>query len=205
MFVYMIVNSATGKCYIGQHKGTNLQHYLQQKFYEAIHRPKSQSHLYASMRKYGRESFSIHPLLTEIASREALDAWEQVLIEVFDTRNPDIGYNICKGGEGFTGKHTEEWKRQKSEHNKVIGLKPSPEATAKSTTVRRKLLELTGLWPGAPLVDMTGNTVNGVTVLKRLENSKDGDAKWECLCVCVLYLFHTGLLYEVDILEAVGV
>jgi hypothetical protein len=31
-----------------------------------------------------------------------------MLIALYDTRNPEVGYNICRGGEGFTGTHSLE-------------------------------------------------------------------------------------------------
>jgi group I intron endonuclease len=106
MFIYLITNHITGKVYIGQHKGDNLQHYLQQKFYEASHRLKNRSHLYASMRKHGRDAFSIRPLVSGIQTREELNQKEKEFIELYDSRNHEKGYNICRGGEGFSGPHT---------------------------------------------------------------------------------------------------
>ena len=34
------------------------------------------------------------------------------------------------------------------------------------------------------VIDMTNQVVGELTVLKRVENSKDGKAQWECLCSC---------------------
>jgi hypothetical protein len=103
MFVYGIVNSETLKIYIGQHKGTNLRQYLQQKLSEARRGFSGKSHLYASMRKHPRESWSIHSLISGIQTREECDYWEKVLIKSLNAQHPEIGYNICRGGEGYTG------------------------------------------------------------------------------------------------------
>jgi GIY-YIG catalytic domain/NUMOD3 motif len=108
MFIYVIVNSETLKIYVGQHKGNSLTRYLQQKLSEARHGISGQSRLYAAMRKYPRESWSICPLITDLRTREECDHWEQVLIKALKTQHPDVGYNICPGGQGFTGPHTEE-------------------------------------------------------------------------------------------------
>jgi len=106
MFIYVIVCSKTLKIYIGQHKGKDLQHYLQQKLYEARNHLKVRSHLYAAMRKYPRKSWSIHPLVSDVQTRTELDELEKHYIRVLKTQHPDVGYNICDGGEGFTGPHT---------------------------------------------------------------------------------------------------
>lgn len=117
MFVYLITNAANGKVYVGQHKGRDLQHYLQQKFYEAEHRLKARSYLYAAIRKHGRENFSIEPLakVSGIMPKAVLDSLEIFCIAHLNTRDPKVGYNICRGGEGFTGPHSEEWKSKVQE------------------------------------------------------------------------------------------
>jgi GIY-YIG catalytic domain len=112
MFVYVIVCSESLKIYIGQHKGKNLRQYLQQKLSEASRGLSSRSHLYNAMRKYPRDSWSIHPLVSGIESRQDLDELEKHFIRVLKSRHPDIGYNICRGGEGFTGPHTEQWRHE---------------------------------------------------------------------------------------------
>jgi group I intron endonuclease len=124
MFIYLIVNRVTGKYYVGQHKGINLKHYLQQKFYEAEHRLKIRSHLYASMRKYGREAFTIHALLSDVQTREELDQYERDFISFLRSQDPEYGYNICKGGEGFTGPHSPEAKAKVTEALKQRWAQP---------------------------------------------------------------------------------
>jgi hypothetical protein len=116
MFIYAIVCSETLKIYIGQHKREDLQHYLQQKWYRAHTNAKRErrSYLYNAMRKYPRESWSIHPLISGIENRKELDEWEQLLIYALKAQHPDVGYNICDGGEGRTGPLTEETKQKLS-------------------------------------------------------------------------------------------
>ena len=119
MYIYVITNSATGKIYIGQHKGNNLRQYLQKKFYDAAKGRGGSSHLYNSMRKHPREVWSIEPLISDIQTKAELDRWERIYIALFDTRNPDIGYNICRGGEGFTGEFTAEHRAKLSTAAKI--------------------------------------------------------------------------------------
>jgi hypothetical protein len=189
MYVYVIRNSATGKVYIGQHKGTNLKKYLQDKFSQANYELKRKgkgggSHLFASMRKHPREVWSIEPLIEGIETKPELDRLERLLIAIYDTRNPDVGYNICRGGEGFTGKHSPEWKARMSTLRREMGQRPTDEATAKSIDVRKAIASESGLWPGAPLQNMEGKSIQGVTVLERADNNDAGDAFWVCKCHC---------------------
>lgn len=184
MFIYLIVNHVTGKYYVGQHKGNSLKQYLQQKLYEANKRLKARSHLYASMRKHGREAFSIHALLSDIQTKEELDQKEKEFIEFLRSRDPEYGYNICKGGEGFTGPHTAEWKQTRSKLLKSRGHKPPADATALSIQVRNQTYQQTGIWPGVRRKDMAGEVINGVTVLSQLPSTPAGDAIWLCRCPC---------------------
>jgi group I intron endonuclease len=102
MFIYVITNSVTGRVYIGQHKGNSLKKYLQTKLSDASKHRGGSSHLFASMRKHPKEVWSIEPLM-EVETKEELNRIERLLIALYDTRNHEVGYNICKGGEGHTG------------------------------------------------------------------------------------------------------
>jgi hypothetical protein len=112
MFIYVIVCSETLKIYVGQHKGTNLQKYLQTKFSNAKRNSGTRSHLFAAMKKHPHESWSIHPLISGVEIRQELDELEKHFIRALNAQHPDVGYNICDGGEGFTGPHTEKWRQE---------------------------------------------------------------------------------------------
>jgi len=169
MFIYLIVNRVTGKYYVGQHKGTDLKKYLQQKFGHAKRNEgKGGSHLYASMRKHGREAFTIHALLSNVQTRPELNQYERDFIAFLRSQDPEYGYNICRGGEGFTGPHGPEFKAkaQKSWAKKIAeGYKHPPNPYA---------------------IDMTGTVVNGIEVLSKVAESKDRKkrAHWLCRCRC---------------------
>lgn len=108
MYIYLIVNRATGKYYVGQHKGHSLRQYLQKKFYDAFKGRGGSSRLYRSMRKHGRVAFSIHALLSDVETRAELDRAEKEFIAFLKSQDPEYGYNICRGGEGFSGPHRPE-------------------------------------------------------------------------------------------------
>ena len=122
MFIYLIVNHVTGKYYVGQHKGENLKKYLQQKLSQARYELKRKghsrgSHLFKSMRKHGREAFTIHALLSDIQTRSELDQHEKDFITFLKSQDSEYGYNICRGGEGRTGSLTAESRKKMSLNN----------------------------------------------------------------------------------------
>jgi len=124
MFIYLIVNHVTGKYYVGQHKGTDLRKYLQKKFWAAGHQLYGSSRLFNSMRKHGREAFTIHALLSNIQTRPELDTYEKDFITFLRSQDPEYGYNICRGGEGFTGPHTEEARKKNSIASRAMWNQP---------------------------------------------------------------------------------
>lgn len=126
MFIYLIVNHDTGKYYVGQHKGNNLRQYLQQKMSEAKHHLSRRSRLYASMRKHpDPKAWSIHALRSDIQTREELDQTERDFIKFIKAQDPEYGYNICRGGEGFTGPHSEETRKKISHASEEMWKDPA--------------------------------------------------------------------------------
>ncbi len=100
MFVYVIVNKETLKLYIGKTISKNLTQYLQKKVWDAQKgRWNGRSRLFAAMQKYPSTVWSIHPLF-EGTSDEEISAREILLIKSLAVQNPNVGYNICGGGEG---------------------------------------------------------------------------------------------------------
>lgn len=113
MFIYLIVNHETGKYYVGQHKGQSLKKYLQQKFHHAKTGISEHSRLFRSMRAHPDPSvWSIHALRSDIQTKPELDQTEKDFIKFLRSQDPDYGYNICRGGEGFTGPHAQKSKKE---------------------------------------------------------------------------------------------
>jgi len=143
LFIYVITNLITGKIYIGQHKGANLKQYLQKKFYWARTQKTGSSYLFNAMRKHPNQGdWSIEPLM-EVDAKAELDRLEKLLIALYDTRNPEVGYNICRGGEGFSGPHSEETKQLMRE--KMTGRTFSPESIAKMKAIPKTEVQLKNL------------------------------------------------------------
>jgi group I intron endonuclease len=120
-YIYKITNNVNGKIYVGKTKSTIPsrfnQHTLALKKY--IENGKKSVKLYNAMAKYGIENFSIEEI--EKCPFDTLSEREIFWINELDSRNSDVGYNICKGGECGPGgpmfaghKHTEETKQKMS-------------------------------------------------------------------------------------------
>lgn len=88
--IYKITNLANGKMYVGQTGGTLSRRWGQHK----AARNKAYV-LYAAMRKYGVENFTVECL--QECAEEELDALEKYWIKKLDTYNN--GYNSTEGGK----------------------------------------------------------------------------------------------------------
>ena len=71
-------------------------------------------HFQNAIEKYGWENFEHFALMENLTLEEA-NKYEELLIALFDTTNPEIGYNISPGGKNHT--HSEETKKLISDHH----------------------------------------------------------------------------------------
>ncbi len=89
MYVYKTTCLIDGKIYIGQSSKSHINHnYLGSGLY-----------LLKAVKKYTPLCF-IKEILKVCENQRQLNIWEQIYIKKFDAMNPDIGYNLCKGGQG---------------------------------------------------------------------------------------------------------
>ena len=87
-YVYKTTNLRNNKIYIGQHKG----HIFDPYYYG------SGSWFRHALKKEGKENFKCE-VLEECDTAELLNEREVYWIEFYQSRNPQIGYNLAKGGE----------------------------------------------------------------------------------------------------------
>lgn len=95
--IYYIINDVTKKLYVGQTTRS-----LQERFSGHCY-TNSCKKLYNSIKCYGKEHFSIHPIKVFSCSSEELlkkqlNKWERYYIKKWNTI--EKGYNITEGGEG---------------------------------------------------------------------------------------------------------
>lgn len=94
MIIYKITNRINGKVYVGLTTTT-----LEGRWKSHVQHSKTcDRHLYKSMRKYGFENFTIEEIDSTEDFRE-LGRLERYYIQLYDSQNPDKGYNITAGGE----------------------------------------------------------------------------------------------------------
>lgn len=130
-YIYKTTDLRNNKIYIGQHKSQTFDN----NYYGSgvIIKP--------LVEKYGKDNFSCE-LIKECFSKEELDNQEIYYIKYFDSRNPDIGYNIATGGAfgdsgyhlGMLGKHQTE--KQKLAASKACSYKRSAESCMKMSLAK---------------------------------------------------------------------
>jgi group I intron endonuclease len=121
--IYRILNLANGKCYVGS--SCNIEQRLSQHF---RHLAKGTHHsilLQRAFLKYGRECFDVE-ILEECAKNETL-AREQYYLDLYNSYNPSLGYNIAKDATASMRgtKASEETRKKMSASIKKAGYRPS--------------------------------------------------------------------------------
>lgn len=131
MYVYKTTNLINGLIYIGISKkhSINSLGYIGsgKKFQEAV-------------KEFGKSNFSKEILVEDINFEYYdLQKLEIFLIDLFDARNPSVGYNLSHGGDGncgevngmFNKNHTETTRKKISE-TRLVNLKTIPDYGKKS-------------------------------------------------------------------------
>ena len=97
MIVYKITNKINNKVYIG----ITIRK-LNERWNEHRSRisERKHCHLYGAMDKYGVENFAIEQIDTA-TSKEELYSKEEYYIKLFNSNNPDFGYNMTQGGDAL--------------------------------------------------------------------------------------------------------
>lgn len=102
-YVYKITNNITGKIYVGKRE----KPFLDCNYWG------SGKHISNSIKKYGVDNFS-RDVLGWYCDKQSLCEAEQRFIKELNATDPSIGYNIADGGQGGSGKHSDEWKKAHS-------------------------------------------------------------------------------------------
>lgn len=109
--VYMHINKINNKIYIGQTCQNPEKRWKNGNGY------KTGTHFRNAIDKYGWDNFE-HIIWAENLTEEMANKAEELLIVLWDARNPSKGYNICYGGDNH--KLSEETKQKMSQSHKGI-------------------------------------------------------------------------------------
>lgn len=90
-YIYLIKNLVNKKIYIGQRATKKIPEF--DNYYG------SGKWLKRAYKKYGKKDFKKY-IIWKTDNLDKLNRAEQIIIKLYKSRNPDIGYNICPGGLG---------------------------------------------------------------------------------------------------------
>lgn len=93
-YVYLVTNIINQKIYIGKTNNKNVrwsQHKSKSKKFRGL--------FLNAIRKYGYTNFNFE-IIKECNTEDEAYEYERVLVELFNTRNRKIGYNVAEGGGG---------------------------------------------------------------------------------------------------------
>ena len=109
--IYLITNKLNNKKYVGQTIFTTEQRW--EGHLKDLYRNRSNSILHKAIKKYGRDSFDVRPIIVNVPEAD-LDRLETIWIKRLNTLIPN-GYNMTAGGGGIRHyKHTTETKQHLS-------------------------------------------------------------------------------------------
>ena len=143
--VYIHTNKINNKAYIGITSNDVNKRWKNGNGY------KNNKYFYTSIQKYGWDNFE-HIIWQNNLSKNQAQKIEILLIALFDTTNPNNGYNLSTGGEGSNGikrtKDTKEKIRKSAktrfsnpENNPMFGKQHSDEAKRKMSKSRQGMYD----------------------------------------------------------------
>ena len=110
--VYCHTNLVNGKLYFGVTRNT----------WESRWKTKYRQnlHFYRAIQKYGEENWK-HEVVADGLTRKSAAAYEQAMIDFFDTTDRTKGYNIGRGGEGLDGYASLRAVQESREYKEALG------------------------------------------------------------------------------------
>lgn len=152
------------------HVAPNNKHYVRQtgqKFWKRWnngngYKNGNQRYFERAIKKYGWDNFE-HVILKENLTKEEADYWEKYYINLWDTTNPEKGYNISSGGShgGFIPSQETREKMSKAKKGKKL-----------SEEHKRHLSESQKGKPKGPNLKLKGHSVSEETRRKISEKTK---------------------------------
>lgn len=101
MFIYKLINTINNKIYIGL-TTESIPERCRKRVAEAKYRDSRNSYILNAIRKHGSEVFKVEQIDTANSLKE-LQQKEIYYIQLYNSTDRKIGYNLTKGGEGNLG------------------------------------------------------------------------------------------------------
>ncbi len=149
--VYCHIHVESGRRYVGLTKKRMLQRWNEHVWNAGAKRGKGCRHFWNAIRKYGKDAF-FHEILEVCGTLEEANTAEEKWILHFDTRNPDFGFNLARGGSHTPHPVKNPWDRPEyraanAGKNTIHLLKPDSRAkqleSLRSDDSKRKRSALT--------------------------------------------------------------
>ena len=134
--IYKHTNLINGKIYIGQ----TCQNPAYRWGSEGQGYKNGNNHFWSAIKKYGWENFSHEILYTGLTENEA-NSLEISLIELYNSTNPDYGYNSNLGGNNHTPNEETKRKQSVSAQNRPIVTNDTKEKLSKVSKGRKRTEE----------------------------------------------------------------
>jgi group I intron endonuclease len=115
--IYKITNQINNKIYIGLTK-----HSIKKRFKEHCRKCYYKSLITNAILKYGKQNFTIEPLMKDIPGLEQTVYWEIFWIKIFNSTDRKTGYNISNGGN-VPPDPTGKLRSKEHKENNVLSLK----------------------------------------------------------------------------------
>lgn len=180
MLVYIAKNIVNNKVYIGITKRT-----LEKRIYEHLYSSNIPDkyltiRFYNSIRKYGKENIK-WDILYECSSIEELLKKEEYFIRLYDSTNPEKGYNMLKSSTFFNYRHTKEFK------DNLSLLKTDVKHSG------RKGVPGSSNYLGVVYIKTSGKWSSRITIDKKLIFISNSDSEIESAVQYDLYIINNNL------------
>jgi hypothetical protein len=141
--IYCHIHIDSGRRYIGLTSKTMLRRWNSHILNAKSKKGKGCHHFWNAIRKYGKDAFS-HEVLEVCDTLEAANTAENKWISQFNTRDPQFGFNLSKGGEHTPHPFKNPW-NDPEYRAKMLGIKKKFQEDPK---FRAKLV-LNNIWNGS--------------------------------------------------------
>lgn len=180
MLVYIARNIVNGKVYIGITKRTLEKRIYEHLYSSSIPDKYLKIRFYNSIRKYGKDNIK-WDILSECNSIEELLKKEEYYIELYDSTNPEKGYNMLKSSTFLNYKHTKEFK------DNLSLLKTDVKNNG------RKGIPGSSNYFGVVYVKTSGKWSSRITIDKKLIFISNSDSEIEAAAQYDLYIINNNL------------